>query len=163
LPLRLPGQYLDKETNLHYNYLRDYDPGTGRYMESDPIGLDGGLNTYAYVENGPLADIDPYGLIGTSMKHFRRVNCPAKERDECIRHCKEQGKVMDSCKVTRGRRQVLRSGEKVWELYTVPGSMSCVCKDCEEENAFQRFWNWLTQPGQKPADDPFSPYTGGGK
>src|SRR5262249_48638804 len=44
LPLRLPGQYFDKETNLHYNYFRHYDPGTGGYKQSDPLGLIAGLN-----------------------------------------------------------------------------------------------------------------------
>ena len=44
-PLRLPGQYADKETGLFYNSFRDYDPQTGRYVQSDPIGLRGGLNT----------------------------------------------------------------------------------------------------------------------
>ena len=47
--LRFPGQYYDKETGLHQNGFRDYDPTTGRYIQSDPIGLAGGVNTYGYV------------------------------------------------------------------------------------------------------------------
>ncbi|OGA47800.1 MAG: hypothetical protein A3G24_21770 [Betaproteobacteria bacterium RIFCSPLOWO2_12_FULL_62_13] len=61
--LRLPGQYFDRETNLHYNYFRDYDPSIGRYIQSDPIGLDGGINTYAYVANDPMRQVDPMGLF----------------------------------------------------------------------------------------------------
>jgi RHS repeat-associated protein len=63
LPLRLPGQRYDAETGLYYNYFRDYDPSLGRYAESDPIGLDGGLDTYAYVDASPLGDADPLGLV----------------------------------------------------------------------------------------------------
>jgi RHS repeat-associated protein len=62
LPLRLPGQYFDKETNLHYNYFRDYDPVTARYAQSDPIGLRGGTNTYIYAVNDPVKLIDAFGL-----------------------------------------------------------------------------------------------------
>ncbi len=60
--LRFPGQYYDSETGLNYNYFRDYEPGTGRYVESDPVGLGGGINTYAYVNGAPLELIDPLGL-----------------------------------------------------------------------------------------------------
>lgn len=62
LNLRFTGQYYDGESGLHYNYFRDYDPSLGRYLESDPIGLAGGLNPYAYVGNNPLNYIDPFGL-----------------------------------------------------------------------------------------------------
>lgn len=63
LNLRFPGQYADKETNLNYNYFRDYDPSTGRYVQSDPIGLAGGINTYTYVGANPLLFVDPDGLL----------------------------------------------------------------------------------------------------
>jgi RHS repeat-associated protein len=61
---RFPGQYYDVETGLHYNYYRDYDPATGGYNQSDPLGLRAGINTYTYVGGNPVNDVDPYGLMG---------------------------------------------------------------------------------------------------
>ncbi len=68
-PVRFPGQYSDGESGLYYNYFRDYDPSLGRYIESDPIGLAGGLNTYGYVVNNPLRYIDFLGLDATDWNN----------------------------------------------------------------------------------------------
>jgi len=110
--LRLPGQYFDKETNLHYNYFRDYDPGIGRYVESDPIGLRGGLNTYAYGSLSPLMFSDPSGLAAWfCTRHMRDSNIPVANHgyffddktNRCcgalspLKSCREGGPKKDSC------------------------------------------------------------------
>ena len=59
--MRLPGQYFDEESRLHYNRHRYYDPHCARYISQDPIGLAGGENAYSYVAN-PISRIDPLGL-----------------------------------------------------------------------------------------------------
>lgn len=61
--LRLPGQVFDAETGLHYNYFRDYDASTGQYVQSDPLGLVAGVNTFAYVGGDSVSRRDPAGLM----------------------------------------------------------------------------------------------------
>lgn len=83
-PLRFSGQYSDKETNLSYNYYRDYAPSLGRYMQSDPIGLRAGINIYQYVLAQPLTATDPYGLKSWSWRELvpllERLIEPAGEK-----------------------------------------------------------------------------------
>ncbi len=96
LNLRFPGQYFDAETGLHYNYFRDYDPQSGRYVQSDPIGLGGGLNTYSYVDSNPWKYSDRLGL--------RRVGQPrvpdnkGPESVSCLQRC--QGDVIAQSLIT---------------------------------------------------------------
>jgi RHS repeat-associated protein len=61
-PFRYPGQYYDQETGLHYNWNRYYDPKTGRYFTPDPIGLEGGINLFPYVQNNPIRGKHLIGL-----------------------------------------------------------------------------------------------------
>ncbi len=72
LNMRFPGQYFDAETGLHYNYFRYYDPSTGRYITSDPIGLTGGLNTYGYTYQNPTGNVDPLGLSSWVVAYWSK-------------------------------------------------------------------------------------------
>ena len=88
--LRFPGQYFDTETGKHYNYFRDYDPAIGRYAQSDPIGLRGGLNTFGYVKSNPLARKDPKGLF------VIHPSCSAAQRQQIENAQRDIQKKLDS-------------------------------------------------------------------
>jgi RHS repeat-associated protein len=91
--LRFPGQYFDAETGTHYNYFRDYNPATGRYQQSDPIGLGGGPNTYSFVDSSPLIYID---ATGESYKRPRGATTPgqrSQQRGLACSRCGATGKM----------------------------------------------------------------------
>ncbi len=74
LNLRLPGQYADGEAGLKYNLQRSFDAATGRYLQSDPIGLAGGASTYSYAGANPLGYADPTGLDAVLMVNTGTVH-----------------------------------------------------------------------------------------
>lgn len=84
--LRFSGQYYDSESGLNYNIHRTYDPESGRYLQSDPLGLSAGFNTYNYVNKNPLDGVDPLGLVCNG------TGCWESPAEKSLR---EQGRVVD--------------------------------------------------------------------
>jgi len=95
-PLRFPGQYFDRETNLAYNMARDFDPGIGRFLEADPERFVDGVNLYAFVRSSPLMFADPTGrsvwewLRKKGMEHGLLGGVGALQGEECAKKaCKK--------------------------------------------------------------------------
>src|SRR5713101_5979878 len=99
--LRFPGQYFDVEDGLHQNGFRDYDPSTGRYIESDPIGIAGGINTFAYVRDNAVNRSDPSGQLSVAPAGLPPAHSGTTSTTQC-------GLTIPSC--ATGLQSCLRSG-----------------------------------------------------
>jgi RHS repeat-associated protein len=103
--LRFPGQYFDRETNLAYNNYRDYDPSIGRYVQSDLIGLAGGIDTYLYVGGNPLVFADPSGLdnpgLGPYGPYWSQPPFTYNRSDPVDPNVERQVECMSTCLGTR--------------------------------------------------------------
>lgn len=82
--LRFPGQHCDAASGFNYNYFRDYEPGTGRYAQSDPAGLIDGPSTYGYVKQSPLSLIDTHGNSARPGPGYNFANHKELARAEAI-------------------------------------------------------------------------------
>lgn len=136
--LRFPGQYYLPETGLFYNYFRDYDPQTGRYVESDPIGLRGGsYSTYAYAAGNPISNFDPSGLDCVSAGGRTICNYP--------------GGPAFNIPTPPGFPAYIGPDDLLYHSYEVS-----VSENCSDNNMMQGLIN-NPAPG-----DPMSPATAGG-
>ncbi len=146
LPLRMAGQYHDSETGLFYNYYRYYDPVTGRYLRSDPIGLNGGMNTYAYVGGNPVMFVDPLGLytLGDARQSLKQRGVAPKDdryfRGEKIGHKYSKQQIFDEW--IRLERKRIKDDDWTKKLPNCPKTLSgCVGEAWEKpSNSIKIKW-----------------------
>ena len=150
--LRFPGQYWDSETGFYYNYNRYYDPGTGRYLSTDPIGLAGGLNRYTYASNNPRSFIDPFGLDSITMN-------PPIGGDSIWDTVKRGARrARDFCRAGRGTlsvgRGVIAGGPWVVGVVGVliPNNIAEEPLTAEEWEEFHRMHNQIGKPEDSSED-----------
>ncbi|MGH8109157.1 MAG: RHS repeat-associated core domain-containing protein [Arenimonas sp.] len=123
--MRFPGQMYDSESGLHYNRFRDYESTTGRYSQSDPIGLSGGLSTYAYVAGSPMTASDRDGLAGSKLPPSNYLKeCDAQDYKEAEARCSPN-------EVLRCKRNHIRrlgsglNGNLIWNYVKADLQVEC--------------------------------------
>lgn len=141
--LRFPGQYYDAETQLSYNYFRDYSSSLGRYIESDPIGLEGGLNTYGYVNGNPVSLSDFPGLRPLDRVDEKPEKC--MDSKECFEKAKKQLVLCQGNASVYGRWQCIRK----WETYMSQCPNKQPDPSCSKEGKIC--------PPKQPEPDPLTP------
>lgn len=150
--LRFPGQYSDAEAGLNQNWNRDYDPTTGRYVQSDPVWPLGGISTYAYANDNAISSFDPLGLqprSGTEVLGYKP--CNTGEAQQCRAQCGHRG--VDKC-IVRVTRVIVGVSGTGQTRYRDNRDVLCSCNDADsdckpnEQSAFEKFMRGLSRPGR---------------
>ncbi|NDY43611.1 hypothetical protein G3N55_12280 [Dissulfurirhabdus thermomarina] len=114
--LVFPGQYLDEETGLHYNWHRYYDPATGRYLTPDPIGVGGGIHLYSYVDNNPINYTDLFGLVTCQEARYQAIGFCILRFENELRECKnlcQNNKKYCETKAEKRFRECLKNAHNI--------------------------------------------------
>ena len=153
--LRFPGQRFDEETGLFHNGFRDYHAGLGRYVQSDPLGLEAGWNTYSYAGGNPMSRMDPQGLdwfrdwddretiyiVGKDGNPFVSPGSPISKLFE---HCVPAGRTFGQIHDQRVE-QLTKGGVPDWKanIPSMPGAyMEAVTKEDQRMWAKVERWWW---------------------
>jgi RHS repeat-associated protein len=141
--LRLPGQVFDGQAGLHYNWHRDFDPATGRYLQSDPLGVAVSNNTYSYVDADPLDYVDPFGLAKCtySISEHRMICVSNDGSKETVVGPEGLWSGMGKC-TNNSSNSCVASQERG----PIPPGQYRMNKDTRPEHAGRNFWRLEPMP-----------------
>ena len=156
--LRLPGQEFDVETGWYHNGFRDYVPAWGRYLQSDPAGLNGGFNTYAYANGNPLGETDFLGLeaaqspLEASDQIHQGIEITSWVRGQEIPGAAEAGKILKPLQIVTGIASGLTADDKDIRNFIDQGQAPWNFNPFE---GLAILWNLYNQLSQVPPTQPF--------